>query len=542
MNHVDELISASLTGDLTDLEQAQLEQHLRECDSCRLTMAAYGDQRRLVGGLRHVAPPRDLDARVRAGIEAGAFARRSWWRRSSGILAVVGGLGAVAAGAVLGLAVLNTAPSDPQVGGSDSPSPSASAQTTPEAKPSTAPTSQAPAASASATPAATPTPLPEIGYGAINYLALDGPLGEQRLTLQVFDPALDESRELLELDTPSGPPLSASFSPDYQWLIYQSDVGLKGTRAIRAVNVLTNDEVALGEVPGDDAFAKRVTWSLDGRFLAYTARTEDGVDAFIFDSEQGSFERLTFDGSVYAASFDGERLWVSVAGDLPVSYLVPLDGDLSDLPAAAIETADGVFLPILSPNGERSLFWRGAMAERGDQGSWSFVSGGMLQLAEGNFASGRPIFPGLTADRDAFLSAELAWSYDSDWFAVWNAAWTGLPQTDRDGQPFPNPNAVYAARASTDDMIEMDDVPFGPAGESGRIVDVRFVGYDFGGDVPAIVTTVFEAAGGESQGAPGSQSRLLLSPAGGTDSVIEIGGEFDWAGPAMYAVQPEDTN
>ena len=69
--HPDELISASLSGDLSDLEQAQLDAHLRNCPQCRETMAAFADQRRLVSGLRHTAPPADLGARVRTGLEGG---------------------------------------------------------------------------------------------------------------------------------------------------------------------------------------------------------------------------------------------------------------------------------------------------------------------------------------------------------------------------------------------------------------------------------------------------------------------------------------
>ena len=66
----EELISASLTGDLTDAERERLDAHLDTCAACRATLAAFADQRRIVSGLRHIAPPRDLGARVRAGRRA----------------------------------------------------------------------------------------------------------------------------------------------------------------------------------------------------------------------------------------------------------------------------------------------------------------------------------------------------------------------------------------------------------------------------------------------------------------------------------------
>jgi anti-sigma factor RsiW len=83
--HYEVLISASLSGDLSAAEQAELEAHLRECAICRATMAAFAEQRRMVGGLRHIAPPRDLNARLRGRIAAGAAL--PWWRRPAAVIA-----------------------------------------------------------------------------------------------------------------------------------------------------------------------------------------------------------------------------------------------------------------------------------------------------------------------------------------------------------------------------------------------------------------------------------------------------------------------
>ena len=82
--HPDELLSASLTGDLTSAERAQLDDHLAGCALCRATLEAFAEERRLIGALREVTPPRDLGARVRAGIEGGRPRNAPWWRRTRG--------------------------------------------------------------------------------------------------------------------------------------------------------------------------------------------------------------------------------------------------------------------------------------------------------------------------------------------------------------------------------------------------------------------------------------------------------------------------
>ncbi len=105
--HADELISASLTGDLTEVERAALEQHLAGCARCRETLAAFRQERQLISGMRHLQPPADLGARVRAGIEAGDL---PWWQRRSTLVAVVGSLGAVAAGLLAVVVLSNLRP------------------------------------------------------------------------------------------------------------------------------------------------------------------------------------------------------------------------------------------------------------------------------------------------------------------------------------------------------------------------------------------------------------------------------------------------
>jgi tetratricopeptide (TPR) repeat protein len=99
----EELISASLHGDLTADERRRLDTHLDVCDQCRATLAAFSEERRMVAGLRHVAPPRDLGARVRAGIE---YAAVPWWRKPAMIFTAVGGSLAAVAGALLAVSYL----------------------------------------------------------------------------------------------------------------------------------------------------------------------------------------------------------------------------------------------------------------------------------------------------------------------------------------------------------------------------------------------------------------------------------------------------
>ena len=102
-NHVDELISASLTGELTDRERLELDAHLVRCETCRATLAAFTAERRILSGMPVADPPRDLSARVRTGIESGRLGSH-WWRRPSGLIALGASLATVAA-AVLAVVI-----------------------------------------------------------------------------------------------------------------------------------------------------------------------------------------------------------------------------------------------------------------------------------------------------------------------------------------------------------------------------------------------------------------------------------------------------
>jgi hypothetical protein len=534
--HVDELISASLSGDLNDLEQAQLDAHLRDCAQCRETMAAFADQRRLVSGLRHTAPPAELGARVRSGVERGAFLERPWWRRPGGLLTLGAGLATMAAAAALAFVVVNL-PARPPVGATATPSPSVGATSTGSASP--APTS--PAATSGATPTAPAVGL--VAPGELAFLSLTGPLGSQQLSLLGYDKATASSSVLLKMQAPSGPPVSATLSPTGEWLAYQTRNGLKGTNEIWAVRLSDGETRDLGETAADDPFTKRMTWSLDSRFLAYTglfgATDKPALDVGLFDAQSGTSQQLTFLKAAYAASFDGERLWMSVVGDPPVSYLVPLDGDLSNPASAAIRTLDATFLPMLSPDGTRSIYWRGRMTQQGF--GWVFSTGGMPYLGVGSasdpFASEKQLFPTLVADQNAFASAEIAWAPNSDWFAVWNAQWTGDPRTDPSGELFPDPTYVYFGQASGSLIVARPESGIRLTDGTRSIVDVvLWPNRDDPQSSPLVVVTLGIGGGGESQGSPGEMAHLVITVAGpsdGADPNATLGDPQGWNGPAV---------
>jgi anti-sigma factor RsiW len=149
--HPDELLSASVSGDLTAAERRELNEHLAVCADCRATLDAYTTQRQLLSGMRQVQPPRDLAPRVRAGIESGRFGA-PWWRRPGGIFAAAASLATVGAAAVLAVILVGNLRTGP-VASSSSPATSPSAATASESTAAT-PTPEAPAAGRNGLPVA----------------------------------------------------------------------------------------------------------------------------------------------------------------------------------------------------------------------------------------------------------------------------------------------------------------------------------------------------------------------------------------------------
>jgi Putative zinc-finger/WD40-like Beta Propeller Repeat len=528
-DHVEELISASLSGELTELERGELNEHLASCPSCRETLAAFSEERRLLSGLGIVAPPRDLAARVNRGIESGR-AGLPWWRRQSSMVAIGATLATVAA-AVLAVVFLSNLPIKP-VGQTGSPNPSASV------RPSTT-------GSQSASPSSGPTAAPALalGPGQLGYLSLNGGSFEVlRLTL-----VNDATGASLPAGTASGPPIAASLSPDGSWLAYITRKGESGGNETWALRLSDGKVVALGcslAAP----FTDRLAWSPDGRYLAYTLVGIDlgpsagcqastgGTDVWLFDTRTSSPRRFTTAGYAYAAAFDptlaanGPRLWVSFAMPQPQSALLGIVPDATGI-RQTFDQQPGVFLPLFSPDGNRALFWRGSMTSEG--GSWRFSQGGMPQLS-GDFRStgpasawiGGPIFADLVpVGGEAFASGSFAWGPDSDLLAFWNGAWTGAPQSS-DGA-YPSQREIYVGRISNGLLTAASRLGLS-LGDGERVENVILTP-----DGSAAVVTVGQASAGI--GDPPSALLESVPLAGGPTR--KIGGDAQpppWNGPAVF--------
>jgi hypothetical protein len=535
MNHVDELISASLSGDLTDAERHQLETHLESCARCRATLAAFSDQRRLLSGMRHVAPPRDLGARVRYGIESGRRTELPWWRRPTSMLAAVGGLATVAAAIVLAVVLFDN-PSQPPVAASTSPSTLASVaeSATPLPSPSPSPTVvPSPTPSASASPIAVPTE--PAGHFVFR-------LENQAGSIHFVTPEEDMTLNLPALGTPA----TASLSADGTMVAFRVDGDLSGRSDSYVLNLTDGSIVSLGEsLQPAYGLGDELAWFGD-EYLAYTLTTDAGQsDVWIYRASTGEVEQLTDTGNAFAASFfptdagSGIRLWISAAGDQPVSYLVRLPSGGAALPPAfdpadqSLGTFPGVFEPLVSPDGFKVIYWRGAMGTPG--GHWSFVTGGMPYLDSStdgplDFEDAQQLFSTLTPVRgESFKGAEIAWAPDSDAFAVWNAIWTGAPE----GNGFPDPGRVYLGHVSAPELITAAQaLDAADTKDAEGVVDVALAG---DGDHLALTLNISEGAEGGSYG-PTGQLRLVTRGYGSDPDKVEILGQDKvWVGPAVYA-------
>ncbi|HEX2221257.1 MAG TPA: zf-HC2 domain-containing protein [Candidatus Limnocylindria bacterium] len=572
--HPEELVSASLTGDLTEAEQAQLDRHLAACQHCQRLLASFREERRLISGLRHVPPPVDLRERVAAGIAGGGAA--PWWQRPRILAGGVAGL-AVAA-AVLALAVLALGDARRPVADapSDGPSPSPSPSATPTGSfPGFGPSTPTPTPAATADASATPTPAPTPGPTGTPtpaptpaatpviaratpdvYLAFTPaqPEGDQQLLV-----VEGESGETVtELEPPSGPPVNAILSPDGAWLAYMTEVGEKGTNEVWATRLGDGEQVPLGETLAGSPFLEQLSWSPDSRYLAYTLADEAGVNAWLFDTADGSNDAITAAAAVYAASFapapgGGVLLWLSVAGPEPISYLIEVPDDTapSFVPevSASVGIAPGVFLPVVSPDGSHAIYWRGAMqaAETGAPSSWLLAEGGAPYLAEvpadGDraadevaFANERPLFSDLTIGREAFAAAEVAWGADGKSFAVWDAEWMGEPQSAPEEAPYPDSLRIYFSNVDDPDLItrlhalDEGDLPDG-------VAEVTHVAV--AADARHLSLTVRFPTGGALE-APRAALLLVTRNTGDVaDEVEQLAADDGWVGPAVYRQPPD---
>ena len=561
----EELISASLHDDLTDEERRSLDAHLDGCERCRQTLAAFSEQRRIVAGLRHLAPPRDLLARTRAGVASGAVTQ-PWWRRPPAIFAGVGGGLAVVAGALLAVVLLNGSPDDSPVGQpTATPLPPASEAPAPSATvpPATLPPVETPAASvaptASVAPAPTATPV-ERSPEPDAYLAVTGPFDNQLLTVR--DGPTGEG--ITEADAPSGPPIAAELSPDGQWVAYLSEMGQSGFTEVRAVRVAeasdadaigsdaqVGETIALGRGIAGTPFVEQLFWSPDSRYLAFTLIDPEGAgtDVWIFQPADGSVAQLTDVGNAYAGSWaesgsGSSLLWVSTAGETPESHLLMFHDDAGEIrpgdPAdSPFASATNVFQPLLSPNGSLVIYWTGRMDRSGEE--WVFTDGGAPWLAANvsdggagyEFEDSRQVFTDLTIDRDAFTSAAISWGLDSNAFAIWDAEWTGISQ-GADGD-YPDPRRVYLGRATDPRHVtEIHALDVGDVPDDATIEDVKVAGTGR----HLAITARYPVPGDLST----AEADLLLVTRNFDDVPDEVlvlnQTGPGWYGPALYALDP----
>ncbi len=567
----EELISASLHGDLTTDEQRRLDAHLTGCASCRSTQGAFSDQRRIMTGLRHVAPPRDLGARVRAGIEAGAHAAQPWWKRPPAIFAGIGGGLAVVAGALLAIVLLGEPSNDPEVGlPSPTPPSSITASATPAEAATPAPiataTASAPPPTATAPPPSVEPPPPtaiavESSPEPDAYLAVTGELDNQLLTVR-HGPT---SETIMEAEAPSGPPIAAELSPDGQWVAYINERGLSGHVEARALRISEPPEVSGPEAPqpvdssvpvGDtlllgtgiaaSPFVEHLSWSPDGRYLAFalTDLEDQRTDAWLLDlASDDSARPLTNTGSGYVGSFtpDGS-LWVSVAGETPTSYLLPPrvvetgnEIDATTIAQVATVSAENVFQPLLSPNGVLVIYWNGRMDRSGDD--WTFVEGGTPWIAENvgdggagyEFENSQRVFTDLTVGRNGFTAAAISWALDSDAFAVWDARWTGVSQGS--AGEYPDQRRVYLGRATdARHVTEIHALDIGDLPDDASVVDVKVAGTG-----RHLAITARRPVPGDLA-APQADLLLVTRNTGDTpDEVVDFDARDEgWYGPALF--------
>jgi hypothetical protein len=564
----EELISASLAGDLGDEERRRLDAHLDACDACRATLAAFADGRRIVAGLRHVPPPRDLHARVRTGIERGRFALLPWYRRPAVLFAGIGGGLAAVTGALIAVVLLSdgstpvgdaTPSPTPTVVASVSPGPTASFPTGPTPTPATADPSPT-------APEATPSPEPEpTSPHPDAYLGHTGPFDNRALVV-AHGPT---GEGIAEDSTAPGPPIAAELSPDGQWVAYIVRVGESGWHEVRATRigdaqpgadvdgpppidspVAVGETVILGESVTGDPFVEQLLWtSPRGAELAYTLTDPESgeTDVWIFTTETGELRQLTDVGNAYAGSWTGNDddassfLWISLAASRPVSHLhgFPFDAEEPLDPAEnPVASAEGVFQPLLSPNGRLAIYWNGSMERSGD-GTWQFVTGGQPYLAEHTreseetfFSNERRMFTDLSVGRDGFASASIAWGVDGITYAIWDARWTGTPQSGSGEADYPDPQRVYFGRATDPrgmtrgQAIDAGDVP-----EGWSVVDVKVSPTG-----EHLVLTVARPLAGVMD--PPEADLLLVERRFGDDAdvVTVIRGEQDgnWWGPAVF--------
>ena len=526
----EELISASLTGDLTEAERERLDAHLDTCAACRATLAAFADQRRIVSGLRHVAPPRDLGARVRAGVERGARGVVPWWRRPALMFAGVGGGLAAIAGVLLALVLLNGPNEDAAVGAATAtPSPTAvvvvaspSAESVPEAtlppilptpQPNASPVESNAPPSPSVEPSPTTTPVPASPEPDV-FLALTGEIDNLNLTVQEPVPSGESPEPIAQLEVveaPNGPPIAAELSPDGQWLAFIVELGQSGMNEVRVTRVADaageeqaegtpaeiGDVAILGRSVAGTPFLERLAWSPDSERLAYTLADPDddgATDVWIFEpgtrrADAPDRRRQRVRRELDPASRGRARRFSPVdqhrrrgAGQLRGTRSTDRTRSSAEDPLRERDPATPAACSCRpsARTGRLAIYWTGRMASArtGSAGScrrmashtWPSTT---VRDETYEFDNERPLFSDLRVEGAGFASAAISWGSDGDAYAIWDAEWTGESQGSEES-PYPDPLRVYFGHATDargltrNHAIDKGDLP-----EDGSVVDVK---------------------------------------------------------------------
>ena len=236
----EELISASLHGDLSADERPRLDAHL---DTCASAATRWPPSPTSAGSSRGCGTsPRRATSAPGCAPGSSAAGAVPWWRRPATILAGVGGGLAVVAGALLALVLLNGPATSPKSARPRQRRPWPSRRATTRRSrlaadapplPSDAPPPSGephpPSAAPSRDARSPPRPEPDVFLAVTGHARQPGAHGSRRRR-----PA---SRPRAEADTPSGEPIAAELSPDGQWLAYITAVGLSGMNEMRATRV-----------------------------------------------------------------------------------------------------------------------------------------------------------------------------------------------------------------------------------------------------------------------------------------------------------------
>lgn len=527
--HPDELISASLTGELTPLERRELDSHLAACAQCRDTLEAFRAQRDLLSRMAQPPMPRDMGARVHAGIERGRGEAR-WWQRPRTILAGVASLGTVAAALLLTVVLLNR--NSPVAVGSQGPTASETG-------------SAVASASTNPTPSASATQPPlNIQPGDLVYASVQGPF--DKLQLQIVR---QESGKAVSPSKPStiswDAVKAASLSPDGGAYAFAMDVGAKGTWQIFVTDLQDQTTTQLAETL-PQSFGRRLLWSPDGRYLAFSVMPDqsNASDVWMYDRQAHASQPITKMGDTYAASWapisgTTETLWISEGSETPSSFALHFGMDAGVPPPSVLslkpaDKAAGVFLPLISPDGKSAIFWRGSMTLDSIAG-WIFSRGGLPQLTGSSVSgvpawdSGAPLFGDLAEDPSGqdFASGQVTWSADSDAYAFWDGQWTGGQQ----GANYPDQQAVYAGRVSSGPLTKASQLDLGKmtsaSGDSLMVVDVALSP----DGRTAAVTLLVPRAGDLSP--PSAFLRTTPTSGGPAKDVIPTASP-PWLGPGTY--------